>query len=433
MGRDLGGERPDVIVVGAGQAGLAASWYLRLFGIDHIVIERGAVGESWRSGRWDSFTLVTPAWMTRLPGLVQPPGAGQGFTARDDVVALLEAYSDRLPIRPGVEVTSLRFRAGRFRLTTSSGPSGARAVVAASGGQRLAVFPSMAARLPRAVLQLHAGQYRNPAALPEGGVLVVGSGQSGGQIAEELARAGRQVFLATSRVARVPRRYRGRDAHDWSQEMGLEDRRVEQARPWELGAAHSLLSGARGGHTLALQQLARDGVVLFGGLLDVTGSLLRFADDLASNLRFGDQTAAAFRRSVDRYINSHGSGAAPPDHDAAERPNPRVRQSPLELDMSRAEVRTVIWCVGFGPDSAWIDLPVLDARGRVESRAGVTAIPGLYTLGSPWLTHRGSGILYGVGTDAASIARHLMAFLRLGSRALREVADVASTDVPLAS
>jgi putative flavoprotein involved in K+ transport len=426
-------ERRDVVVVGGGPGGLAVSWYLRLFGVDHVVFERGRVGESWRSCRWDSFTLVTPAWMTRLPGLVQPPGMGATFTARDDFVALLEAYGASLPVRPGVEVTSVRRERDGYWLTTSDGRVSARAVVAASGAQRVAVIPSMAGRLPTNVFQLHAGQYRNPAAQPGGSILVVGSGQSGGQIADELARAGRRVFLATSRVARVPRRYRGRDAHDWSQEMGLDEKGADQASLEDREAAHPLLSGAHGGQTLTLQQLARDGVNLLGRLLDIKGSTIYFGDDLAENTRYGDQAAAAFRRSVDEYIDRAGVSAACPDWDPAERPYRHLGHNRLDLDITNDVIGTVIWCVGFGPDTTWIDIPVLDNRGHVVSNGGICATPGFYTLGAPWLTHRGSGILYGVGTDASRIARHLVAFLRTERRARRHFPDVAPVGAPLAS
>jgi len=425
-------EDQDVVIVGGGQAGLAVSWYLQLFGIDHVVLERDDVGESWRSARWDSFTLVTPAWMTRLPGLAQPQGVGESFTARDDFVALLHVYSRSLPVRTGVEVTSVRPGPTGYRLITSSGSLNARSVVAASGAQRVPVTPLMAARLHSTVTQIHASRYRNAAALPPGGVLVVGSGQSGGQIADDLARAGRPVFLATSRVGRVPRRYRGRDAHDWTQEMGLDDQSVEQARPDVVASAHPLLSGARGGHTVALQQLARDGVTLLGRLVDVSGRVLHFGDDLAENLHFGDEGATAFRRSVDEHIDRYGLEAGSPDWDPAELPNHQLGPSPRELDLITAGIRTVIWCTGFGPDTEWVDLPILNDRGHVVNKAGVTALPGFYTLGAPWLTHRGSGLLYGVGTDASHIARHLVAFLFGSPRPLPGRADAAPVDVPLA-
>jgi putative flavoprotein involved in K+ transport len=416
-------ERHDVVVVGAGQAGLTVSWYLRLLGIDHVVLERGRVGESWRSARWDSFTLVTPAWMTRLPGVVQPPGTGEEFTTRDDLVAMLDSFAAPLPVRDGVEVRSVRRDGGRYRLVTSAGVLTTRSVVAASGAQRLRVIPHMAKQLREPGVQLHASQYRNADLLPPGAVLVVGSGQSGAQIAEDLARAGRQVFLATSRVGRVPRRYRGRDAHDWSQEMGLHDRSVEEVPAEELRAAHPLLTGARLGHTLALQQLARDGVVLLGRLVDADGTTLRFGDDLGEHLRFGDRAAAAFRSSVDDYITRNHLSVPPPDFDPAERRLPAVRPGPLALDVTGAGIVAIVWCVGFGPDMAWVDLPVLDPRHNVVSTRGVTALPGFFTLGAPWLTHRGSALLYGVASDASRVARHIAAFLQAAVRSQPDVAD----------
>jgi putative flavoprotein involved in K+ transport len=432
MSAQSGVEHWDVVVVGAGQAGLAVSWYLQLLGVDLLVIVKGRVGESWRSARWDSFTLVTPAWMTRLPGLRQGRGEGERFTARDDFVTLVDAYAESLPVRDGVEVLSASRRGDAYWLTTSMGPITARAVVAASGAQRLPKIPSMAARMPDTVLQLHAGQYRNPESIPAGGVLVVGSGQSGGQITEELAGAGRQVFLATSRVGRVPRRYRGRDAHDWVQEMGLDDQPVEQARPEDLRTPHPLLSGAHGGQTIALQQLARDGVTLKGRLVGLSGNTLSFADDLAENMSFADRAAAGFRRSVDEHIVRHGLVAPPPDDDPAERPNHHHVQGGPHVDINSASFRTVIWCTGFGPDTGWIDLPVLDQRGHIVSAAGVTSIPGFFTLGAPWLSHRGSGLLYGVGTDASRIARHVVAFLGLEPPARRSPAR-APLEVSFAS
>jgi putative flavoprotein involved in K+ transport len=298
-------------------------------------------------------------------------------------------------------------------------------VVAASGALRRPVIPALAARLPGTVLQLHAGQYRHPAALPPGAVLVAGSGQSGAQIAEELARAGRQVFLATSRVGRIPRRYRGRDAHDWAQEMGLHDRPADQVRPGERRAANPLLSGARGGHTLALQQLARDGVVLLGRLLDATGTTLRFSDSAADNVRYGDQTAAAFRQAVDEHIRRRQLPVPPADPDPAERPFP-LAPGPAQLNTAADAITTVIWCTGFGPDTAWIGLPVLDRIRAVASSSGITTVPGLYTLGAPWLTHRGSGILYGVATDSSSIARHIAAYLGHTPAAQHQIATAES-------
>ena len=213
-------ESVDVVVVGAGQAGLAVSYYLWSSGVEHLVLERGRVGESWRSQRWDSFTLVTPNWMTRLPGHKMAAGTGADFICRDAVVGLLERFACSLPVREDVDVLSVTLADSGYRVTTPGQEISARAVVIAGGGQRLAVIPPLADRLPADVHQCDAARYRNPAGLPPGAVLVVGSGQSGAQIADELAAAGREVMLATSRVARVPRRYRGRDIHEWAVEIG---------------------------------------------------------------------------------------------------------------------------------------------------------------------------------------------------------------------
>ena len=319
------------------------SYYLRSLGIEHVVLERGRVGESWRSARWDSFTLVTPNWMTRLPGYELAAGTGADFISRDAVVGLLERFADGLPVRAGTEVVSVTAGGRGYRVVTPDQEISARAVVIAGGGQRLPVIPALAARLPASVHQCDAAQYRDPTGLPPGAVLVVGGGQSGAQIADELAIAGREVLLATSRVARVPRRYRGRDVHEWSVELGLYDQATESVTdPAEFREPHPMLSGARG-RTLALQQLARDGVRLLGSLVDADGVKLRFAPDLPENMRYGDGRAAWFRRAVDQYVAGAGVVAAPPDTDPAERPLPGAPDAPLALDSRAERVASVIW------------------------------------------------------------------------------------------
>ena len=415
--RRPGGGSVDVVVVGAGQAGLAVSYYLRAFGVEHLVLERGRVGESWRSARWDSFTLVTPNWMTRLPGHALAPGAGAEFIPRDAVVGLLESFAEGLPVTEGVEVVSVTADGHGYLVTTPGQQLSARAVVIAGGGQRIPVVPPLAARLPAEVHQCDAARYRNPAALPPGAVLVVGSGQSGAQIADELAAAGREVLLATSRVARVPRRYRGRDVHEWSVELGLYDQAAEAvADPAEFREPHPMLSGARGGHTVALQQLARDGVRLLGRLAGAEDAKLAFAADLTENMQYADRRAAAFRRAVDSYMADAGITAAPPDTDPAEQPLPEAPVPPVALDMRAEGITSVVWCTGFGPDTGWVHVPVLRADGLPAHRRGITASPGVYVAGYPWLSTRGSGILYGVAADAARIAQHIAATAK-GARA----------------
>jgi putative flavoprotein involved in K+ transport len=397
----------DVVVVGAGQAGLTVSYYLQAFGVEHLVLERARIAESWRS-RWDSFTLVTPNWMTRLPGHALAAGSAREFIPRRDVVAMLEGLADGLPVREGADVTSVAVGDGGYQLATSAGTMLAQTVVIAGGGQRLPVVPPLAARLPVGIHQSNAAHYHSPAALPAGAVLVVGSGQSGAQIATELAAAGRDVLLATSRVPRAPRRYRGRDAHEWAVELGLYDQPTEAVTdPAVFKEAHPMLSGAHGGHTIAYQQLARDGVRLLGRLVDAEGELLRFGPDLPGNIQYADRRAAQFRRSIDEYVSRSGMTAPEPDTDPAERPAPGAERSPEALNVQAERIGAVVWCTGFRPDTGWLRVPVLRPDGTPPHMRGVTAFPGLYVAGYPWLSNRGSGLLYGVAADSARIAQHI--------------------------
>jgi len=408
--RANGTEQIEVVVVGAGQAGLAVSYYLRAFGVEHVVLERGRVGESWRSARWDSFTLVTPNWMTRLPGYRMAAGTGGDFVPRDDVVAVLTRLAAGLPVRERTEVTSVAAGGHGYRVATAAGTILTRAVVVAGGGQRRPVIPRLAGGLPAAVVQLDAGRYRNPAALPPGAVLVVGSGQSGTQIADELAVAGRDVLLATSKVPRAPRRYRGRDVHEWAVELGVYDQPTEAVTdPAEFTAPHPMLSGAHGGHTVSYQQLARDGVRLLGRLAGAEDGKLRFGPELPGHVQFADAASARFRRMVDDYVTRAGIVAADPDTDPAERPEPGLERSPESLDIRAERVATVVWCTGFGPDTGWLHVPVRTPGGAPAHTRGVTAFPGLYVAGYPWLSNRGSGLLYGAAADANRIAQHIAA------------------------
>ncbi len=400
----------DVVIVGAGQAGLAVSYYLRALGVEHIVLERGRVGESWRSARWDSFTLVTPNWMNRLPGYDLAAGAGREFLPRDAVVSLLGRFARGLPVQAGTEVLSVAAGDGGYDLVTAAGRMTARAVVVAGGGQRRPVIHGLASVLPADIHQTDAGQYRSPGALPPGAVLVVGSGQSGMQIATDLVLGGREVLLATSQVPRVPRRYRGRDTHEWAVELGLYDQSAEAVSdPAEFRRPHPMLSGAHGGQTLSYHQLARDGVRLLGRLADAEGYTLRFGPDLPQNIRYADQAAEQFRRSVDGYVTQAGIVAPPPDTDPAERPEPAYPEAPATLDARAERISTVLWCTGFGPDTSWLRVPVLWPDGSVKHARGTTAFPGLYVAGYPWLSNRGSGLLYGVAADAARVAQHIAA------------------------
>jgi putative flavoprotein involved in K+ transport len=400
----------DVVIVGAGQAGLAVSYYLRALGVDHVVLERGQIAESWRSARWDSFTLVTPNWMTRLPGYTMAAGSSGNFLPRDAVVGMLGRFARGLPVQTATEVLSVTCGGNGYEVVTTFGHTTARAVVVAGGGQRRPVIPGLASGLAAEIHQSDASRYRRPDALAPGAVLVVGSGQSGAQIADELAVAGREVLLATGRVPRVPRRYRGRDVHEWTVELGLYDQRTDAVTdPATFREPHPMLSGARSGHTIAYQQLARDGVRLLGRLVDAEGQSLRFSPDLPEHIQYADQRAAQFRHTVDEYIARTGIAAPPPDADPAERALPPFEGSPERLNARAEHISTVIWCTGFGPDTSWLRVPVLTRDGSPAHAGGITAFPGLYVAGYPWLSNRGSGLLYGVAADAARVAQHIAA------------------------
>ena len=368
----------DVVVVGAGHAGLAASWHLQRRGVTHLVLEAGRIGESWRSQRWDSFTLNTPTWANRMPGDdpaadAEPP---DGFLAVAAWVARLEAYVARfgLPVQTGVRVTGLDASARRLRLRTSA-PDHAelapRAVIVASGFQRVARLSQAAASVPAGVLSLHTVDYRRPDALPPGGVLIVGSAQSGGQIAEELLAAGRHVVVAASAVPRVPRRYRGRDIVEWLRGAGFFDHTVAALPdPRMRFVPPPMISGlGRYGHTISLQGLAARGAQLTGRLLGFEDGVACFADDLTSSLRFGDRASTDARAAVDRAIADNGipAPAAEPDPDDVPVADPEAWHGPARLDLAAEGIGTLIWATGFGPDTGWLSGAV---GGAGPGRAG---------------------------------------------------------------
>jgi putative flavoprotein involved in K+ transport len=416
----------DAVVVGAGPAGLAASWHLGRRGVGHVVLERGRIGETWRTQRWDSFTLNTPTWMSRLPGGGAEPGPSDGFVPRDAWIAHLDDYARRsgLPVRSGTEVTSLETRPdGSFEVRLG-GPSAetvvARCVVVASGFQRVPRTPALAADLRAGVLQVHTAAYRNAGLLPAGAVLVVGSAQSGGQVAEDLLDAGRTVYLSTSRVSRLRRRTRGRDTFEWLVPAGWLDQEVASlADPAMRFAAQPITSGVgRFGHTLSLQWLEERGARLVGRLRAIDGGSVLFDDDLGANIRFADEQSAAANRQVAESLAARGLDATLPplEDDPADRPHPdpALVHGPATLDLERAGVGTLIWATGVGCRLDWLPRSLLDEHGAPRHEDGSTPVPGLYVLGLPWLRSRGSGIVYGMDRDASAITDRVTERLALG-------------------
>jgi putative flavoprotein involved in K+ transport len=438
---ELTGRRAAVAVIGAGQAGLAMSHCLQARGIDHVVLERNRIGHEWRERRWDSFCLVTPNWQCLLPGFPYAGPDPHGFMQKDEIVAYLEAYaaSFRPPLHEGVAVTRLWRRGGPFFLATTAGEVAADQVVVATGGYHLPKTPRMSERLPSHIEQLHSSEYRNPAAMGGGGVLVVGSGQSGCQIAEDLHLAGRSVHLVLGSAPRTARRYRGKDVVEWLDKMGHYKMPIHE-HPLKEGVrakANHYVTGRDGGRDIDLRQRATEGMRLYGRLEDVRGSTLRFAANLARSLDEADAVAESIKRSIDKFIVVRGIDAP------AERPYApvwRPEYEPRTLDLAESGVETVIWATGFAPDYRYVELPVFDGKGHPCHERGVTSVEGLYFVGLPWLYTWGSGRFCGVGDDADYIAGRIQARLgapdrqprdRKGDRRARD-ASAPDSDAPSA-
>jgi putative flavoprotein involved in K+ transport len=403
----------EVVVIGAGQAGLAVSYFLTASQVHHVVLERGTVGESWRSQRWDSFCLNTPNWSNSLPGLEFNEEVPEAFGHRDELVSYFERYvrTFDLPVQQHTGVTCLeRLSSDLYEVSTDTGSIRAKAVVLATGSMSRPRVPDVAGRLPSDIRSISAGDYRNANALPAGAVVVVGSGQSGCQIAEDLREEGRRVFLCASRVGRVPRVYRGRDILTWWRDMGFLDVKVEELEdPSTRFAAQPQVSGTKGGHTVSLQSLARDGVTLLGRAVDVRESRLTLGGNLLDCIAFADEKSHSFKVAIDEWIERQGIDAEPSSADPGEPELPNLKGSDRlrELELRDAAVSCVIWCTGFDADWSWVQVGVFDDQGRPRHEGGITETRGLYFIGHPWLFKRSSGILFGVTDDAARIVEHI--------------------------
>ncbi len=394
------------IVIGAGQAGLAMSRCLLDRGLPHLVLERGRIAQRWRSERWDSFTLLSPNWQTRLPGHRYAGPDPDGFMRGAEVAAMLESYGRGSPVRTGVAVEAVWPSAHGWWVVTDEGMHLGTDVVVATGDLDRPAVPVLARDLPRHLAQLHTSAYRNPAGLPEGGVLVVGAGPSGQQIADELARAGRRVHLAVGRHKSLPRRYRGRDAYWWMDRMGTLRRTVDSLPPHHRGARTPNAVLAGGTEDLDLHRLVRHGVVPHGHLTGVDGRVARFADDLPAMVRAAEENAARFRAAVDEHVRRTGTDV-PAEPAPPPRPAPWAVGAPRQLDLDAAGIASVVWATGFRRDFSWLHAPVLDDEGQPVQRRGVTGADGLYFLGLRWMHRRSSSFLDGVGADAEHLAEHI--------------------------
>ncbi|HEY0234287.1 MAG TPA: MSMEG_0569 family flavin-dependent oxidoreductase [Afipia sp.] len=407
----------SVVVIGGGQAGLSMSYFLKQAGIDHVVLEKERVGHTWRTQRWDAFCLVTPNWQCKLPGFHYPGTDPHGFMPKDEIVEYVENYAKKFdaPVIEGVRVEKLsKNLSGKYSVETSQGAMTSDAVVLAVGGYHTPNIPRMGERLPESIVQIHSSAYRNPEQLPEGEVLVVGSGQSGCQIAEDLHLAGRKVHLVVGSAPRCPRFYRGRDAVDWLDDLGQYDLPVEEhsLKDGVRKKANHYLTGRGGGRDIDLRRFANEGMKLYGRLTGVVQSKLSFENDLAKNLDGADAVYNGICGLIDKHITENNIDAPAGEH---YQPVWIPGETPSSLDPLKIGITSVVWATGFTSDWSWIDLPIFNGSNYPVHTRGVTAMDGVYVLGLPWLHTWGSGRFVGVGRDAENLLAHIKAGLTSGT------------------
>ncbi len=397
-------EKIDTLIVGAGQAGVAMSEHLTHAGVPHLVLERDRIAERWRTGRWDSLVANGPAWHDRFPGL-EFAGDPEEFAAKEDVADYFVAYTEKFnaPVRCGVDVTEVRRNQGRpgFQVETSKGVIEAQNIVAATGAFQCPVMPPVVPK-DADIQQMHSFDYRNPDQLPDGAVMVVGAGSSGVQIADELMRAGRQVYLSVGPHDRPPRAYRGRDFVWWLGVLGMWDAAAPNP-----GAEHVTISvsGARGGVTIDFRELVADGMMLVGRTETYADGALTFAGDLCENIAHGDASYLSMLDDADAYITRNGLNF--PEEPAARNmlPDPACMTDPVrQLDLAAAGVTSIIWATGFSQDFSWLKVDAFDDAGKPAHQRGVSTEPGIYFLGLPWQSRRGSTFIWGVWHDAKYLA-----------------------------
>ena len=398
----------DTLIVGAGQAGVAMSAHLQARGIDHVVLEKARIAEAWRTSRWDSLVANGPAWHDRFPDKEFDDTDGDAFATKHACARYFEDYARErsLPIRTEEEVLSAAPDSGGFRylIETSKGRYRANNIVVATGAFQVPLIPPVVTE-SAPVTQLHSKFYRNPEQLAPGAVLVVGAGSSGAQIADELNRAGREVYLSVGPHERPPRRYRGEDYCHWLGVLGKWEMKTPPA-----GREHVTISvsGAFGGYTVDFREYAAQGMNLVGMLEGCDGATLTFADDLADNIRAGDKNYLGLLDEVDDFISERGIDA--PEDEAARhiKADPLCMTEPtLSLDLAERGISTIIWATGYRQDFSWLKVDTLDAQGRPQHQSGIAHAPGVYFLGLPWLTMRGSSFIWGVYQDAKHLAAYI--------------------------
>ncbi|MDE4306244.1 MSMEG_0569 family flavin-dependent oxidoreductase [Phaeobacter gallaeciensis] len=409
-----------VVIVGGGQAGLSTAYCLKQKGIESIIFERHEKFHSWRNNRWDSFCLVTPNWQCRLPDFHYDREYGgtdpDGFMLKDEITAYVDAFAEMTQpnLREGVDVTRVVPRDGGFAVETSVGTWTCEQVVIATGGYDTPIEPAYAKNLSPEIFQMHSVDYRNVEQFPEGGVLIVGTGQSGVQLMEDFTRAGRDVHLAVGPAPRSPRKYRGRDATDWLYDAGHYNLTIAQhPDPHKaLTQTNHYMSGRDGGKEIDLRKFHVDhGVELYGSLADMDGTSVKFLPDLTKNLDDADRSYVGIRNQIDAYIQWESIDApVEPPFDKVWEP----AEERTEIDLAEAGISSVLWAIGFRPDYSWIEADVFDARGKPVFDRGVTAQPGLHFIGLGWLNTWGSGRFLGIEEDSRYLADQIAAQIHTG-------------------
>jgi len=402
------------VIIGAGHAGLAMSRCLAYRAIDHVVLERGEVAHTWRTERWDSLRLLTPNWQSRLPGFGYKGDDPDGYRAIPEVVAFIENYARAIaaPVRTHTTVTSVRRDDAGYRVRTDRGEWHCATLVLASGACNIARAPAFANQVPPSITCLTAQQYRNPNQLADGGVLVAGASASGTQIACEIARSGRPVILAVGEHIRAPRVYRGKDLQWWMDAAGVLDERYDQVD--DIGRARRVpslqLAGTPDRSTLDLNTLTELGVTLVGRFVGLVDGKAQFAGSLRNMCAMSDLKMGRLLETIDAWAHDRGlDGSVEPPHRL---PPTRVADDPpLIMDLARNKIRTIIWCTGYRPDYGWLEVPVLDHKGMICHDGGITASPGLYLMGAPFMRRRKSTLIDGAGDDARDLSAHLASYI----------------------